>query len=269
LDGSFLVGRFHGPSPTGKSTSATFTTTSTATPVPSSTAGAATSTASLPAGVGTGTDSRMPAGTPAEPNPGTSETAAPAATGATHTGAVAGGIFGGLVVIMLLIAAITYYLRRRRSKRATHHFDAASFRRSAMVIDDERVPTPEIFPSHPAHQSVNSSINGPGMAGHGAYAYREAQEQQQPYYPYQYTNQQKSSAEFYTDTFAQQFDDEQQMQQVPTAGPSSAVLAQKSLIQPKQSYTFGQAFDAMDTRNVISDDGHDDLADVYSSQPMP
>lgn len=202
-----------------------------------------------------------------------SSSAAPVATGAINTGAVVGGLFGGLAGIAILGAAIVFFIRRRKraQDRLMSQFDAASFRRSAMIVEDERGNTPEMFQPRPAHFSITSSINGPGMAGQGAYAYRQAQEQHQEYQPYQgqYTDQPKSSAEYYTDTFVQQFNGDPQTQ-VAGAGPSGAVPAQRQPIQPKQQYTFGEVFGPTDTRNVVSDDGHSDEAiGAYSSQPMP
>ncbi|ESK87463.1 hypothetical protein Moror_11611 [Moniliophthora roreri MCA 2997] len=253
---------------TSTSASATFTTTGTGTtPTLSSAASGGTFTAGFVAGPGTGAGTMTQTGTiPVDSGPSPSETSAPAATGAMSVGAVAGTISGVLVGIALLGAAIVFYMRRRRSRRATHHFDAASFRRSAMIVDDERTKTPELFQFRPGHQSVSSSINGPGMAGHGAYAYRQAQEQRQPYQPY---HQPKNSIEYYTDAFAQQFHDEQQMQQLQAVGPSGAVPAQRQPIQPRQQHTFGQTSNATEARNITSDDGHDDPAGAYSSRPVP
>ncbi|KAF8887360.1 hypothetical protein BD779DRAFT_1672807 [Infundibulicybe gibba] len=54
----------------------------------------------------------------------------------TSTGAIIGGIGGGIIGVALIIFIITFFLRRARKRDSPISFNAGSFRRSAMVMDD-------------------------------------------------------------------------------------------------------------------------------------
>ncbi|KDQ26448.1 hypothetical protein PLEOSDRAFT_1084339 [Pleurotus ostreatus PC15] len=68
-------------------------------------------------------------------------TALPSESGSTSTGALAGGVIGGIALLALLSFGIVYYMRRFQKRKQTIAFEASSFRRSAILLDDSKSET--------------------------------------------------------------------------------------------------------------------------------
>lgn len=214
------------------------------------------------------------------------ETSAAAVGGSLNTGAVAGGVIGGLAGVAVLVVLFMFFIRRNRAKDHASEFDAAQFRRSAMIMEDpptgSNFPSPDsppprremIFQGRDQVASVRSSMTA-GMAGQGAWGFRANanQDDYQQYDQYaQYLDEPaaeapvghavhheqpegKNSAEYYSDSFAQQFQS------------SAASASTRQPIQARQQYRFGEAYGQ--NGDVISDDGHldrDDIPSMYSHQ---
>ncbi|KAG7094387.1 hypothetical protein E1B28_007987 [Marasmius oreades] len=224
-----------------------------------------------------------PTGSFSGPQTTESSKSSPAVSGSLNSGAVAGGVVGGLVGAAILGVLILMFIRRKRAKDHASQFDAAQFRRSAMIMED--VPTNTHYPSPnsslpPQREmvfqgrdqvaSMRSSLTA-GMAGQGAWAFHGSanEDEYQQYnqyaqyeaqaptgYPvYQDHPEGKPSAEYYSDSFAQQLQS------------STAPASTRQAIQPRQQYTFGSTY--AQNRDIVSDDGqsdHEEAASVYSTQ---
>ncbi|KAJ8695489.1 hypothetical protein PTI98_008090 [Pleurotus ostreatus] len=70
-----------------------------------------------------------------------SASALPSESGSTSTGALAGGVIGGIALLALLSFGIVYYMRRFQKRKQTIAFEASSFRRSAILLDDSKSET--------------------------------------------------------------------------------------------------------------------------------
>ncbi|KAF8909581.1 hypothetical protein CPB85DRAFT_1435608 [Mucidula mucida] len=175
----------------------------------------------------------------------------PTVSGAINTGAVVGGIAGGLVALAALGFIICFFMRRRSRRRRADEFSASQFRRSAMIMPDDHFasnsPASPIVPQmyergHTVAPSV-TSMTGPGVAGQGAVYYNQSQAQN----PQDFRNQ-------YSDH--------------PYA-TSPPPRNQAQPLQERPQYTFGQP-DNNYQPNVMSDDGHGNYEShgAYSSEPQ-
>ncbi|THU85482.1 hypothetical protein K435DRAFT_387269 [Dendrothele bispora CBS 962.96] len=158
-----------------------------------------------------------------------SSTAA-AATGAINTGAIVGGIAGGLAALAAVIFIVMFFLRRRSRRAREERFNAAQFRKSAMIVDDEEfapVPRPpEMISNRMNIVPSTGSIVGAGMAGTGAYKYQNEEQVFNPYH-----------------------DETPRAVELGSTGPvaqSGAAQAHQPL-QPRQQYTFGQSYQQSST----------------------
>ncbi|THU85483.1 hypothetical protein K435DRAFT_869192 [Dendrothele bispora CBS 962.96] len=80
-----------------------------------------------------------------------------------NTGAIVGGVFGAILGIACLACVIAFVVRRvRNRRREEEHFDAAQFRSSAMVIDDDD------YPNEPAMAPAQTYNNVSPSRGYGA-----------------------------------------------------------------------------------------------------
>ncbi|KAL0953969.1 hypothetical protein HGRIS_005129 [Hohenbuehelia grisea] len=82
----------------------------------------------------------------ASANPSTS--AAPSS--GLNTGAMVGGIAGGLAAVALLSFAVVFLMRRKNKKTDERGFHASSFRRSAILLDDPKPGEPGYRPRPPS-----------------------------------------------------------------------------------------------------------------------
>ncbi|KAF5338047.1 hypothetical protein D9758_014250 [Tetrapyrgos nigripes] len=188
----------------------------------------------------------------------TSSTAAAAATisasetpvsqsGGINTGAVAGGIAGGLVALAFLGFIVAFFLRRRNKRRREEKFNAMQFRKSAMVMyDDEFAPMPrppEMIQNRMNVVPSTGSIVGAGMAGAGAYKFQNAQDIEE-----QYHSNTPRAVEY---GYAAQ-----------PAGDN-----QHQPLQPRQQHTFGQAYEPSSSAGGVYDSEHHGVYDpTYTSQ---
>ncbi|KAJ3821823.1 hypothetical protein F5880DRAFT_1508260, partial [Lentinula raphanica] len=154
-------------------------------------------------------------------------------SGAINTGAVVGGIAGGLAAVSIIRFLVALFLRRYNRRKRAARFEAAQFRRSAMVLDDDPgfMPRPPEMVQNRENNYISSitSTTGPGMAGAGAYRFQQE---------HQDVNQGHGTSfdtehEYYRDQVAQQYYDD--------TPPVPAVPMQRAPLQPRQQYTFGQA----------------------------
>lgn len=138
-----------------------------------------------------------------------------------------GGIAGGLLALAVLGFIVAYLLRRKNRRRREERFNAAQFRKSAMIVNDEEfIPVPR--PSEMIQNRMNvvpstGSIVGAGMAGAGAYKFQnqDAQNLEEPYHD----NTPMTAEHGYS------------------AQPVGSAAYQHQSLQPKQQYTFGQAYE--------------------------
>ncbi|KAJ3753128.1 hypothetical protein EV360DRAFT_88069 [Lentinula raphanica] len=162
-----------------------------------------------------------------------SATSSAKVSGAINTGAVVGGIAGGLAAVSIIGFLVAFFLRRYNRRKRAARFEAAQFRRSAMVLDDDPgfMPRPPEMVQNRENNYISSitSTTGPGMAGAGAYRFQQE---------HQDVNQGHGTSfdtehEYYRDQVAQQYYDD--------TPPVPAVPMQRAPLQPRQQYTFGQA----------------------------
>ncbi|KIK57047.1 hypothetical protein GYMLUDRAFT_772062 [Collybiopsis luxurians FD-317 M1] len=113
--------------------------------------------------------------------------------------------------------------RRKRAKK----FEAAQFRRSAMMLDDDPLPMPrppEMIQNRGNNYTDSvTSTTSPGMAGAGAFRLQQDNG---------HDNSLEPEHEYYRDNVTQQYYDQ---------SSASAVPMQRAPLQPRQQYTFGQA----------------------------
>jgi hypothetical protein len=173
-----------------------------------------------------------------------SSTSSASVSGATiNTGAVVGGIAGSLAVLAILGFLVAFFLRRRNRKKRAARFEAAQFRRSAMVLDDDgadefpAVPRPPEMVQNRENNYTSSvtSTSSPGMAGAGAFRFQQENNNKTSL---------ENAQEYYRDNVGQQYYD----QGTPVG---SAVPMQRAPLQPREQYTFGQVPTAGTTRAAV------------------
>jgi hypothetical protein len=169
-------------------------------------------------------------------------------SGAINTGAVVGGIAGGLAGLAFLGFLVAFILRRINKKRRVRKFEAAQFRRSAMTFNDEElaVPRPPEMVQNRANNYTDSvtSTTSPGIAGAGAFRFQPEHDPGDSY---------ENEHEYYSDQSGQHYYDEN-----PAVAAAPAVAMQR--LQPRQQYTFGQSVAGAENVNSFVVDNYGDEA---------
>nr|GAT53500.1 predicted protein [Mycena chlorophos] len=161
-----------------------------------------------------------------------------AASSSVNVGAVVGGIAGGLAALAIIYFVCMFLIRRKRAR--DDNFDALSFRKSAVMVNEDpfnpRPPTmiERHVNGHNVAPSI-SSMQGAGMAGAGAY-----------------------SAHGHGSDEGHQYSEGQAAYEQP-AYPSHQPL------QPRQQYTFGQAYGQSYGQGAPEDGEYNG---AYSEQPQ-
>ncbi|KAJ8514336.1 hypothetical protein ONZ45_g8102 [Pleurotus djamor] len=111
-----------------------------------------------------------------------SATSTPEATGALNTGALVGGIAGGLVALGIFVLVAMYLLRRLRKRSYEEdQFDPVTFRRSAVLLDDPSTAQPknggyDTFDPRPPsmlERKLNAHPVAPSPVPQAAYNYEQ------------------------------------------------------------------------------------------------
>ncbi|KAJ7156883.1 hypothetical protein C8R43DRAFT_407332 [Mycena crocata] len=164
-----------------------------------------------------------------------------AASGDINVGAVIGGVVAGIAGITIIFFVIMFFIRRRRNRE---NFDPDTFRKSAVMVDENADPFNPRPPtmierklnSHHVAPSI-TSMNGAGMAGAGAYSNHGHVDEQQQQYDEQYAQEQYSVSH--------------------------------QPIQPRQQYTYGQSYEHDTYEQQGSETGHGaEYNGAYSSDPQ-
>ncbi|KAF4569498.1 hypothetical protein EYR40_008473 [Pleurotus pulmonarius] len=91
-----------------------------------------------------------------------SASALPSESGSTNsTGALAGGVIGGIALLALLSFGIVYYMRRFQKRKQNIAFEASAFRRSAILLDDSKSETKANGASSPMQEKHLSPTEHP------------------------------------------------------------------------------------------------------------
>jgi hypothetical protein len=174
---------------------------------------------------------------------------------------VIGGVAGGIAALLLFAFLATFLLRRLRSRRENEEFDASDFRRSAVIVDDEKsdffgAPPNMANRSHGVAPSISGSMqdNIAGMGSRGAYDYSQHQTEQQ---------HQQQPADGYTtmerETYADGSSQGHGGSSQGHGGGSSQGHGIPGQIKEREKYTFGE----IPSQSAINDQYAQDAQSHY------